>query len=111
MLEEIDSHVRRSESFAFETTLSGLMYARLIPKWRQLGYRVKLIYLRLPNPEMAVERVAYRVAQVVTRFLKPLFGGASRLAGDTSIRHTSFSSMPGRCMIILNHNRFLSRRA
>lgn len=63
MLEEIDNHVRRGESFAFETTLSGLMYARLIPRWRQLGYRVKLIYLNLPNPEMAVARVAYRVAQ------------------------------------------------
>jgi predicted ABC-type ATPase len=39
------------------------MYARLIPKWRHLGYRVKLIYLSLPNPEMAIGRVAYRVAQ------------------------------------------------
>ena len=63
MLEEIRNHVHRQESFAFETTLSGLMYARLIPKWRTLGYRVKLIYLSLPTPEMAVERVAYRVAQ------------------------------------------------
>ena len=63
MLEEIESHVRRRESFAFETTLSGLMYARLIPKWRTMGYRVKLIYLSLPNPEIAVERVDYRVAQ------------------------------------------------
>ena len=27
MLEEIKNHVRRQESFAFETTLSGLMYA------------------------------------------------------------------------------------
>src|SRR5438876_7097544 len=50
MLEEIDNHVRRGESFAFETTLSGLMYARLIPKWRQLGYRVRLIFLSLSNP-------------------------------------------------------------
>src|SRR5438876_8150763 len=51
MLEEIKNHVRLQESFAFETTLSGLMYARLIPKWQDLGYRVKLIYLSLPNPE------------------------------------------------------------
>jgi predicted ABC-type ATPase len=63
MLEEIKNHVRLQESFAFETTLSGLIYARLIPKWRQLGYRVKLIYLSLPDSQMAVERVAYRVAQ------------------------------------------------
>lgn len=63
MLEEIDNHVRRGESFAFETTLSGLIYARLISKWRGLGYRIKLIYLSLPDSQMAVERVAYRVAQ------------------------------------------------
>jgi predicted ABC-type ATPase len=63
MLDEIDKHVHRGESFAFETTLSGLMYARLIPKWRQLGYRVRLIYLSLPNAEMAVTRVAERVVQ------------------------------------------------
>src|SRR6266404_1480756 len=63
MLEEINDHVIRGESFAFETTLRGLIYARLIPKWRGLGYRVKLIYLRLPNAELAVTRVAERVVQ------------------------------------------------
>ena len=35
MLAEIKNHVDRNESFAFETTLSGLMYVRLIPKWQQ----------------------------------------------------------------------------
>jgi len=63
MLETINNHVSRGESFAFESTLSGLMYARLIPQWKQISYRVKLIYLSLPDPEMAVARVAHRVAQ------------------------------------------------
>ena len=63
MLEEIKNHVRLGDSFAFETTLSGLMYARLIPTWRGLGYSVRLIYLSLPNVEMAIARVAARVAQ------------------------------------------------
>lgn len=63
MLEEINNHVRRGESFAFETTLSGLMYVRLVQNSQQLGFRVKLIYLSLPSPEMAVARVADRVAQ------------------------------------------------
>ena len=39
------------------------MYAQLIPKWQRLSYRVKLIYLWLPNPEIAIARVAARVAQ------------------------------------------------
>jgi len=63
MLQEIRNHVSRGESFAFETTLSGLMYTRLIPRWQDLDYRVKLIYLSLPNPEMGIARVAARVAQ------------------------------------------------
>ncbi len=63
MLEEIKHHVRCGDSFAFETTLSGLMYARLIPKWRQLAYRVRVIYLSLPHVEIAIARVAARVSQ------------------------------------------------
>lgn len=63
MLAEIRGHVRRDESFAFETTLSGLRYARLIPQWQRRGYRVKLIYLSLVSPELAVARVKARVAQ------------------------------------------------
>jgi predicted ABC-type ATPase len=49
--------------FAFETTLSGLSYARLIPRWQDAGYGVKLIFLGLPTPELAIARVAVRVAQ------------------------------------------------
>src|SRR6201988_3662701 len=58
MLSEIERRTRKGESFAFETTLSGHVYARLIPKWRKAGYRVKLIFLNLPNPELAIARVA-----------------------------------------------------
>jgi predicted ABC-type ATPase len=63
MLEAIDEHVHRRESFAFETTLAGRAYAQHIPAWRALGYHVKLFFLRLPNVELAIERVAMRVRQ------------------------------------------------
>ena len=63
MLAEIQRRVRKGESFAFETTLSGHVYARLIPRWRKSGYRVRLIFLSLPTPEIAIARVAARVAQ------------------------------------------------
>ncbi len=63
MLTEIRNRVRDGKSFAFETTLSGHAYVRLIPKWRAAGYHVKLIFLNLPTPELAVARVAARVAQ------------------------------------------------
>ena len=63
MLEAISSHVRRGESFAYETTLSGLTYTQMIPVWQEHGFLVMLIFLSLPNAEMALERVAARVLQ------------------------------------------------
>ena len=63
MLSEIERRTRKGESFAFETTLSGHVYARLIPGWRTAGYRVRLIFLSLPSAEIAIARVAARVAQ------------------------------------------------
>jgi len=63
MVQEIATRVRHRESFAFETTLSGIRYARLIPQWRKKGFSVKLVFLKLPNPEMGIARVAARIAQ------------------------------------------------
>jgi len=63
MLSEITEHVAKDNSFAFETTLSGLSYARAIPKWRAKGYHVKLIFLQLPNADTAISRVSERVRQ------------------------------------------------
>jgi predicted ABC-type ATPase len=63
MLAEMDERVRRRRSFAFETTLSGHAYVRRISSWLLLGYHVKLIFLSLPSVDMAVARVAARVAQ------------------------------------------------
>ena len=63
MLSMIRDYVRRGESFAFETTLSGRSYARLIPHWREQGYSVELFFLRLSRPEIAIARVKQRVAE------------------------------------------------
>lgn len=63
MLEEIEDCVRRGESFAFETTLSGRGYLPRIRQWREQGYHVSLFFLCLPNAETAIARVAERVKQ------------------------------------------------
>ena len=59
----VDESVRGGESFAVETTLSGSTYARRIPTWQAAGYRVTLIFLRLPSVDTAIARVAERVRQ------------------------------------------------
>jgi predicted ABC-type ATPase len=63
MLEAIAEHAARGESFAFETTLSGRIYARRIPYWQAAGYHVTLIFLALRSPEIALARVKERVGQ------------------------------------------------
>ena len=63
MVDMIRGYAARVESFAFETTLSGRGHARSILRWRARGYRVKLFFLRLPTPEMALARVRRRVAE------------------------------------------------
>ena len=61
MLEEIYAHVRKKNSFAFETTLSGRSYVRLIPLWQEQGYTIKLFFLQLDSAELAIARVKQRV--------------------------------------------------
>ena len=63
MLEEIDKCVKAGQSFAFETTLSGLTYLHKIEMWQRLGYQVKLWFLSLPSADVAISRVAIRVTQ------------------------------------------------
>ncbi len=63
MLKEIDDCVASSESFSFETTLSGLTYLQHIKSWKSLGYTVKIWFIALHSAEIAVSRVAERVRQ------------------------------------------------
>lgn len=63
MLSEIEEHARRGECFAFETTLSGKTYVRMINKWRNEGYVVKLFFLQLESVELAIRRVRQRVRE------------------------------------------------
>jgi len=62
-LQRLDELELGTSSFALETTLSGLSYRRRIFRWKELGFRVTLIFLWLPGAEMAIQRVASRVAQ------------------------------------------------
>jgi len=62
-LTELDRLARARVDFAFETTLSGLVYLRRLRRWKAAGYRVEITYLRLPSPQLALRRIAARVRQ------------------------------------------------
>jgi predicted ABC-type ATPase len=63
VLKEIDRLTRLRADFAWESTLSGLTYAKRIQEMKQLGYHVEIIYLQLVSPKLALRRIAGRVRQ------------------------------------------------
>lgn len=60
-LAEVHEYIRRRESFAFETTLSGRSYLRMIRQLVSDGWIVQMFYLWLPSVEACLQRVAERV--------------------------------------------------
>jgi len=63
LLGELDRLAAARLDFAFETTLSGLAYVRRLQSWKQAGYRVEIVYLRLRSTQLALRRIAARVRQ------------------------------------------------
>jgi predicted ABC-type ATPase len=62
MLERIHYLSNRGEDFAFETTMASKTFVPLLKKCKNKGYSITLIYLWLASPELAIKRVALRVA-------------------------------------------------
>lgn len=63
MLERIQALVRNGESFAFETTCSGRAHVHWLRECKERGWRVTLLFLWLPTPQAALDRVAKRVSE------------------------------------------------
>jgi predicted ABC-type ATPase len=63
LLQELDRLSVAGESFALESTLSGLTYVDRLKSLKEHGYFIEIIFLRLETPELAVKRVAHRVKQ------------------------------------------------
>ena len=67
LLGEVRELVRRKETFALESTLSGRTYLLLLRDAKRLGYRIHLHYLWLPTVALAIARVRERVAEACHR--------------------------------------------
>jgi predicted ABC-type ATPase len=63
MIERMKALVSSGESFAFETTCAGRAYAPWLRECQAHDWRVLLLFLWLPTPEAALERVARRVRE------------------------------------------------
>lgn len=61
MLSRINDLASSRTTFAFETTLAGRSYVRWLVELIQQGYLFHIIFLWLPSPEFALERVRDRI--------------------------------------------------
>ncbi len=104
-LRELDRLAVERASFAFESTLSGLTYVARLKRWRALGYRIEIVYLKVNSVSLALRRIAARVRQgghsvprkdVVRRFTRSLehFEGIYRPLADTCSVYDNSGSVP-----------------
>lgn len=62
MLERLRTLANADADFAFETTLAARSFAPFLQRCSGRQYRINLLYFWLRSPDLAVERVARRVA-------------------------------------------------
>jgi hypothetical protein len=68
----------------------------MIPEWRRMGYKIKLIFLYLPDVATAIERVKNRVKQgAATTFRSRLSDAGMKKAGAIFSAFTNHWRMLG----------------
>jgi predicted ABC-type ATPase len=63
MLQRIEDLLVKEESFSIETTLATKSYINLVRRAHVKGYTVRLLFFWLNSPELALQRIAERVAK------------------------------------------------
>jgi len=61
MLDRLNQLIKESQSFAFETTLSGITYLNFLSEAKEKGYIITLFFVYLNSVVLALERVGIRV--------------------------------------------------
>ena len=99
-LGEIEACIAKREDFAFETTLAGRSYLKLVRRLQTAGWQVELIYLALPSMEMSKLRVAERVAHGGHNI--PVADIERRFARSLGNLLNSFSTQVDACRCFMN---------
>ncbi len=104
-LNELDRLANVRADFAFETTLSGQTYIERLKRWKACGYRIEIVFLRLPSSRLALRRIAIRVRQgghhvprqdVLRRFVRGWdnFQSVYRLLADSWAVYDNSGTVP-----------------
>jgi predicted ABC-type ATPase len=99
VLAELGRLGKERKDFAFETTLSGLGYARLLRGLKAKGYRLEMVYLQIESPQLARRRIAARVKQGGMMFRSKTSNDDLRAVGGISSHSTVPWPIVGRCSI------------
>ena len=102
---QLDRLARSREDFAFESTLSGLTYINRLKRWKAVGWRIEIVYLRISSPQLGLRRISTRVKQgghdvprrdVLRRFRRSWinFQRAYRLLADEWTVYDNSSDIP-----------------
>lgn len=62
LLAEIKQKIKNGESFAFESTLSGLTYAKILKDAKDAGYQVEMYFIFLNKMQLNISRIKKRVS-------------------------------------------------
>ncbi len=63
LLTDIKNKIQKGESFAFESTLSGLTYAALLQEAKNQGYQIIIYFVFLNKMKLNLARIQTRVLQ------------------------------------------------
>lgn len=97
LLNELDRLAGARDDFAFETTMSGLAYIGRLRRWKASGYRIELLFLKLPSIGMALDRIVQRVRQGGHHVPAVDVRRRFKRVGLISKPHTRARSIHGRC--------------
>lgn len=63
MLNELRELIKRKETFALESTLSGKTYVKTFEEAKACDYAIELHFIWIPTPQEAIRRVRQRVRE------------------------------------------------
>ena len=102
MVEYLDVLAKKRADIALETTLTARTYASWFTKRRDEGYAVYLYYFWLRDADLAIERVAKRVAAGGTTSPRRRFAGVTRTRSKTFSSCTNRSAPSGSSTITVS---------
>lgn len=60
---KMDEYLEQKKSLAIETTLSGKYHKKVIKRFKEKEYKIKLLYVFLDNPNLCIDRIKLRVSK------------------------------------------------